>query len=158
MEYSVILDLVNTKSEANDLIKQLDGLIESLYEVKGSVESKMNKNLTQELKEALLKVCRKNKVDLNNAIAFQKFLESLKIAVQKIPLAKLSFAFEPNGDIIKKIASWIAVNLKEKVLIEIEVNPAIIGGLLIEFNGNYKDYSLRNKLSDFFKNRELLLN
>lgn len=151
MDYSVLFDLIITRSEANEVIRQLEALAESLYEIKNSVEENMDKILTQEVKEALRRVCRENGVDFKNVLAFQKFLENLKEALASLPAAKLTFAFEPKAGTVKKIAVWLENNLKEKVLIETEVNPAIVGGLLIEFKGNYKDYSLRNKLEVFFQ-------
>jgi len=151
MNCSALLNLMTTRTEANEITKQLETLTESLYEVKSSVEKNMDKILTQEVKEALKQVCRENEVDFKNVLAFQKFLENLKLTVAALPAARLTFAFEPKASTIKKIGLWMENNLKEKILVETEVNPAIVGGLLIEFNGNYKDYSLREKLSSYFK-------
>ena len=154
--FQEILDLIATKSEANELIKQLDRLIESLYEIKGSVNSKMDNILTQELKEAVLKVCLKNKVNLKSAVTFQKFLEDLKGEIQSLPTATLTFAFQPRGETVKKIAAWTGTNLRKKVLVQIAVEPRIIGGLLVEFEGKYSDHSLRGKLDSYFQKTEVV--
>ena len=70
----------------------------------------------------------------NFLIDLSKFLDG----IEKITL---TLAFVPTAGFQREIAVWLSENLGKKVVADFVVNSEIIGGLIIEYNGKYKDYS-----------------
>ena len=64
----------------------------------------------------------------------------------KLPVLKIHLAFLPTPSFIKELSDWLKRNLKRKVLLDVEVNPAIVGGAILEYKGKYLDLSLRREL------------
>lgn len=59
------------------------------------------------------------------------------------------FVFVPEDAQIKEIGGWLRTNLKNpRLLFQVKVDPALIGGCAIAYKGVFKDYSLRARISD----------
>lgn len=63
--------------------------------------------------------------------------------------------FSPEKEQLKEIGEWMRTNLKNpRLVFDIKVDAALIGGCAIAYKGVYKDYSLRAKIS---ANKEKLI-
>lgn len=54
-----------------------------------------------------------------------------------------------------RLGGWFKKNLGQRVLLEIRFDPSLIGGCALSYRGVYKDFSLRDRLS---QNRKLIFN
>jgi len=75
-----------------------------------------------------------------------KELEETKDELLKLPVLKIQLAFLPTPSFIKELSDWFKKNLKKRVLLDIEVNPTIVGGLILEYKGRYLDLSLKKEI------------
>lgn len=64
----------------------------------------------------------------------------------------LTLAFLPSKSLVKKLALWFKKNFGSKVVLDIQVDPKILGGAILSFNGYYRDFSLKKKLERKLKN------
>ena len=70
------------------------------------------------------------------------FFDELKNYLQKIPQVKLEIAFEPSEDFLLRIKKWFKEENHQEVILDITVNPKIVGGAIIEYQGYFRDFSL----------------
>jgi hypothetical protein len=78
---------------------------------------------------------------------FSSIFENLEIEVNKINPLTIYLAFEPGKPEIEAINSWVRQNLQTKVVIETKLDPSLMGGVALVWNGVYKDYSLKAKIA-----------
>lgn len=125
----------STVDERNRLIDRLTILKKSLYDKSvnaGSIPEEIEKDfLSSESKEAYLK----------------KLIESLN----SLDTVQITIAFDPGPNTIILIKNWLKQNLKKTPLIDLKINPNIIGGVIIVYNGKYADFSVKKKMDNYFK-------
>lgn len=143
----VILENLHTKKQADQFVQNIDSFISSLYR-KGRNTNKLQSVFSLEQSEQILDVMEKQKISINDNDKCQQFFESLMEIVSKINTVELTIAFDPKLSQVQKIANWINNNSKQKLFLNIIVDPKIIGGVQIGLNGMYKDKSLKTKIAN----------
>ena len=83
----------------------------------------------------------------------EKLLFEIKQEISKVKVLKLYLAIDPTPQIIENTSSWVKENLGEDVVLDIERDETILGGAIISFDGQYKDFSLRKTLDEIFKSK-----
>lgn len=74
------------------------------------------------------------------------FFKGIEKILGKIPVLKLKLAFLPTKEFLTKLVDWMGKQTGKKVFFDIEVNEDVIGGCIFEYQGEYRDYSLGEKL------------
>ncbi len=82
-------------------------------------------------------------------------LRSIEEYLKTLPSVHLTIAFHPSREFLKHLASFFN-NLEKKVLLDVYVNPQIVGGVVFEYLGNYRDYSLSRELDSLGKDSTFL--
>lgn len=75
------------------------------------------------------------------------FLEELKKYLLTISQVRIEIAFTPSENFIFKIAEWLKKNLHQKMILDLAINPRIVGGAIIEYQGKYCNFSLVKKIN-----------
>jgi len=152
-----ITNVIKTKADALHFIYKIDEVISDLFNLKIHVEELLEKKLSYTQKQFIVSVAKDNNIALNDAVSFQKFLMKLKEYATSIPDVELSLSFDPSKEIIDSISDWFKTSIKMEVFLDITIDESIMGGVLIGFNGTYKDYSLKKTLKDtIIKNPTIL--
>ena len=105
----------------------------------GSFSSQIKNRVGPSLYLYILSLEKENR--LPAAALLGNFLAGLGRFLDGIDKITLTLAFEPSLDFQKEIALRLEKNLGRKVVSDFIVDEAIIGGLIIEYHGKYKDYS-----------------
>lgn len=128
------LPYLKTKDDAERLLEEVDLLLEVLYEggraFNDSLKGKVRAKIASTLSDTFATDGDREKV-----------LRDLKGFIESLPLVKLSIAIEPRTSTIDKIYSRLQ-NLLGNVLLEITFDPKLIGGVVISYKGEYRDFSL----------------
>jgi F0F1-type ATP synthase delta subunit len=140
-----LTDKIITKEDLISFLDQIEIAKSFLFQrpeislsekLKGKVSESFRKEIANlEEKEKYLSVAE-----------FSEFFDLLKKNLLKIPIVKLEIAFEPRENFISEINEWFKKNLGKKVILDIFVNPKIVGGAKIEYQGKWKNYSLAKKI------------
>lgn len=77
-----------------------------------------------------------SKFDLNDLIKKLKEMEVIRVTL----------AIYPTVSILEIVDKFLRVNLKQKVVIDFDVNKEIIGGMQIIYQGKYCDMSVLQKI------------
>ncbi|CAN5323415.1 hypothetical protein BH10PAT1_BH10PAT1_1840 [soil metagenome] len=142
--YSEITNLILTKDDFNILIRELDLLEESLYEIKNNFDSVLKNSVRSEVSKLI-----------SNAILNQdkaKVLKEIRLEMNQIKFAEIILAKDPSNEFISKISDWLTKLQNRRIAINIKIDQSIIGGAIISFEGKYFDGSLKNKLEKILIN------
>jgi F0F1-type ATP synthase delta subunit len=97
----------------------------------------------------------KKELTLGNVLqALDKLQEELEIE----DTVELTIAFEPSEDFVNKLSKWFSSNVSESVVLNLHVEPELVGGVLINASGNYVDHSVKKKLKTNFAKKATKLN
>jgi hypothetical protein len=135
-----ILDKVITKDDAESLENELEILLNSLYEEKKDFETTLESDVRYWVSELI-------KEELGSGeINPETYIKKLKGELESFKTLKIGLAFEPSLKGIEKFSDWVKKNVGKKVLLDL-YQKQIVGGAIVEFDGEYRDYSLKKKLN-----------
>lgn len=149
-----LLSVIKTKEDKLSFLAQLNNLNQLFYSQGKDIQSFMEV-LPYRKKEKLLSLAKEQGIDMHNNQAIQSFIMQIMQLLQKSKEVNLTIAFEPSEEIITKLSTWFVVNLKKAVILDITVDPTLIGGIIIGYNGFYKDISLKKVLLEKYQQKQL---
>lgn len=77
----------------------------------------------------------------------------LEKKLQSLPEIKLEIAFSPGDDFLNKISQWLEKELGQKIILDITCNPKIVAGAIIEYRGNFRNFSLAKEIDKLISQR-----
>ncbi|MFH0936715.1 MAG: F0F1 ATP synthase subunit delta [Candidatus Daviesbacteria bacterium] len=77
---------------------------------------------------------------------FDKVFDETENEIKKIPELTIFTALELPKEEILKLGSYLRQNFTSHQLMELKVDPDLIGGATLAWQGTLRDYSLRSKL------------
>ena len=132
-----------TRKQANDFSARLSDFAEEVYKTDFNLEKVLIDKLGLEKKEKFMILLRDLNVNTSSQSALKDFIAKLQEQISKIPVLSLTLSFEPKEETLKLINDWIMLSLKRQLLLDISINPDLIAGVVINYNGKFKDYSIR---------------
>ena len=85
----------------------------------------------------------------------QFFFDELKKYLQRIPQVKLEIAFEPSKIFLLRIKKWFKEENHKEVILDVTINPKVVGGAIIEHRGRYRDFALAKKIDESISQKAL---
>lgn len=132
-----------TKSQAVDFSQRLSVVSESIYRVDFDLEKVLQEQFGIEKKDKLISLIRKNKIPPGSSTALAGFLAKLQETISSLPVVTISLAIEPDDEILKTMFDWFPISLKKQVLVDIKIDPKLIAGCSVNYQGKQKDASIR---------------
>jgi F0F1-type ATP synthase delta subunit len=124
-------------------------LLEEISVVEKLIFKKINISLSEKAKENIsekfiekLKELEKEKIISINPENNRIFFEKLKKYLQELNQIKIIIGFQPQKKFIDKVSSWLEKELKQKLILNLILNPEIVAGAIIEYQGKQIDFSL----------------
>lgn len=145
-----IYGLVKTKEEGELLDSEIDLMLDSLFNNSKNFEDLLLKKVRQSTYNAIKPELEQFGTDHTS---IKEFLSKIKYQLKKLKVLEISIAFEPTSKLSNDICSWIKENLGEEFVPDIKIDPTILGGAIIVFEGLYKDYTLKKTLQDTFEKK-----
>lgn len=113
--------------------------------MEGKTEELIKKIRTKEELVFLLEEIARKKIELGKEEIYK-----LEKKLQSLPEIKLKIAFSPDDNFINKIGQWIEKELGQKIILDITVNPKVVAGAIIEYQGNWRDFSSAKEIDRLF--------
>jgi hypothetical protein len=132
-----------TKSEARSFSVRLAKVSGRIFETNFHLEPALSDEFGLQRKELFMTLLHEQNINLDKPSAIKDFLTLLQNQINAMPVLSLSIACEPNEMTLKTLSDWFLLSLKRQVLFDITVEPSLIAGLAIHYNGKYLDYSIR---------------
>lgn len=93
--------------------------------------------------------------DRPTKVVVQESLSLLRKTLDEVNSFKIALAFKPSKKFINRIAQWVKTNFGEKIVLDIDYEKNLLGGVVVSFNGKYADYSLEKALPEAIKKMNL---
>jgi len=77
----------------------------------------------------------------------EEFLNGLRKELEVLKVMRLELAYRPSAEDAAFYHDWVLGNLGEGILLDFFLEPEVIAGAVISFEGKYFDYSVKRKLS-----------
>ena len=130
--------------------QELVYLLDDISQAKDLIYKQSNKKLSEKVKnvvsEDLRKIIKNQEGNLNTREEQEEFLNQLKSQLQSVPQIKLTLAFSPSDSFLNDISQWLENETGEHTIIDLTVNPEIVGGAIIEYDGHYLNFGLDKKI------------
>ena len=136
-------DFFITKKQANDFIESLNNIIDQLFEVNFNLETSLTNEFGIDKKDKFMNLLRDLKMNNSSNEAIKELLLGFQDTVRNLPVLNLTIAYEPNESSLKAFLEWFLYTLKKQFLIDIQIDKKLIAGATINFNGKFKDYSIK---------------
>lgn len=75
-------------------------------------------------------------------------LKEIEAYLNSLTLVRLTLAFKPRRDFLVKLVSFFNQNGARKVVLDIYSRAEIVAGVVLEYQGNYRDYSIAHDLDN----------
>lgn len=159
--YEELLRGLLTKEDVMAFHDQIESLENSLFypestshsmaaETKEPFVKALETQLPYEKKERLIAFVQKSDIDPESMTAIRSLFAEIKEYLLKIPVISLSLAFDPDEASLKKIVQAINDYTPEFTVVDLNINKQLLGGALIEWDGNYRDYTVKKRLHEYF--------
>jgi len=150
-----ILEYIKTIDQLEDFSLEIDTVLSGLFKTGNkNIDEVLGKTVGESTADTLRKIIKKNKIDSLDYSSLDKLLNNLKEELKKIKVLKISLAIDPSKEQIEHIFNWVKENLGEGIILDIDKDESMLGGAVISFNGQYKDFSLKRALEKIFKNKK----
>lgn len=134
------------------MLDKLEQLEQSVFSVKVPFEQQVHDLFSLPIAESILATAASSKVSSSDSTAIQNFIRGLQSEIKGLPTVTLRLAFSPSNDLLRDTSMWFDNMCGMKIITTYQVDPSLLGGVAIELNGKYLDYSVKKlideKLSD----------
>jgi F0F1-type ATP synthase delta subunit len=143
MEQVDLSDFFSTKYQAADFSARLSVIKEKLYEINFNLDKGLAKQFGSAKKDKFLTLLRNQGVEFDSAEELSITISRLQEHISKMPTVTLTLAIEPEEETLKATSDWFMLNLNKQVLIEFQVDPNIIAGAVVSYQGRQLDASIK---------------
>jgi len=153
MRNDKLLQNIITKRDAQRLLEEIEIIRKGLFEAgEGALESLLKNKVRAETAEVIRETFSKADLDKKG------YLDKVEELIMKMPNVSFILAFEPSEGAVERFYSKVSEATGKRVLLDIVYEPQIIGGVVIIFNGRYRDYSFKKIFElEFEKGRDKIL-
>lgn len=149
MNNQKLLESIVTDEQRQVVLHKLDTLIVDLFRLSPeSKEFNLEKYLQDhagiEFTQLIQNLAEDNKIDPRDLQQIKNLLSTLRQNLAQLKIFKIILAIDPDKDFALKLSNWVHEHINKDVIVEIEVNPIILGGSIIIFDGKYFNNSLSN--------------
>lgn len=120
-----------TKNQVDVLKQEIDILISNKYQSK---------------KNDLVRDSTLRELESRSAGKREDALENWKLELENLRELHLTLASEPTRTNIQTYGNWAKKNLGEDVILDINIDPKLIAGAQIIWNGKYQDHAYVQRL------------
>lgn len=146
MEHIDLTDFFQTRQAALDFKSRLSTISEMVYKSDFNFEKALMEQIGIQKKDKFLNILRDNNVSVESTTAIKSFINNLQEKISALPVFTIKLAFEPKEQTLKAISEWFILNTKKQVLLDIKVDPKILAGCDISFNGEFLSFSKKPML------------
>jgi hypothetical protein len=157
--YDKILTVVRTVRERDTTREQCEGFLKLLYtNQKGTLQTLLTYSFSDEMCAILLSMLKDAGISEDYKMKIQNFIIALSEYLETLPILTLTLSFSPTKDTLLTFCDWARQNLDTRTLIAYHTDETLFAGAIVEFNGVYKEFSLREIIPQYIQtNRDVLL-
>jgi F0F1-type ATP synthase delta subunit len=136
---------------------ELEKLKVDLYEIRGNIDEKLAHNFSGVQAEGWKRLFVAEDVGQDDPTQYLRCVKEVERILDDLPRVTLVLAQNMPHRIVRRISDWFASNFRKRVILDIQVDPENLGGVVVLDKGHYHDYSLTRKLEEMAEKGELQL-
>jgi F0F1-type ATP synthase delta subunit len=150
--FQSFLSQLKTTDDVDRVSEALSHITTSLYKTSTkSIEEKMDEFLPSHVSQAIKEEMQTRQIQSTNIEEVKRLFSDLKVLLRTLSTVSLTLAFDPPQNTIDALAESVKQTFGSEAVIEISIQPHILGGALIVAYGRYIDKSLKRKLDILFE-------
>lgn len=140
----IFLQDIYILSDFHALINELEKISEKEFTNENNLEQILDKEISYRTREKVLQ-----NFDIKNNFLknLQVLIEDLKEYISSTPKAEFTLAINPSHELIEEISLWLENTVGKKIIFDIKYDRHIYAGVIIGFNGNYRNFTLRDYIN-----------
>lgn len=151
-DFTAIFENIFTVSDARYLIEDLTALSEEVFQSnKETNTQKIASVLPFAVSEKISRYCHDHQISLDDPSKLASFFENLTRTITALPVMTLYVAFLPTEYFVAQLSGVVSRYCGQKVLLEIVTEKHLVGGAIIAWKGIYKDYSVRKRIDEQYR-------
>jgi F0F1-type ATP synthase delta subunit len=150
--FSFLEERIFEKEDLISILKEISQLEQLVFKSQAPLSKKSEKTKERILHQFFLKLEERGEIGLDQKEQFD-FLEELKKWLKELPILKLEIAFSPSKKLIERISQWLKKEVGKKVILDVYINPKIVGGAILEYGGKFANFSLAKEIEKIFSQK-----
>lgn len=146
-----IANFLTTKEDLEKFLDELDFVISQIFKNPEISLSQKTKGKIQDWFFESIKEWEEKEFKGKTENELQIFFSEIKEKILKLPQVKVSLAFCPNREFLKNLSLWFEKNFSQKFILDLKVDPKILGGIVFEISGKVFDFSLKRKIKELIE-------
>jgi len=138
---------ISTKSDLIYYLEEISKAQEAIFEEPNIALSEKLEGEVDRTIEELIKN-QEARGRLKSRSEQSEFLKEVKNNLQELPDVKLTIAFSPSPEFLDEINAWLKNQIGEELVLDITVEPEIVGGAIVEYKGRYFSFRLDKKIDE----------
>lgn len=147
-EFSIFASSITDTKILYLLIDKLRAISKELYHNQEGTITQKVKNINPSL-VAIFNYLEQNGLEPTGDAAQKDYLENIIKYLQRLPIVKITTAFEPDDTFSTRLNEVITNLINKKIVLDITVNHHIVAGIILEYNGKFADYSYEQATDKF---------
>ncbi len=145
MEQLDLSDFFKTKGQALDFSMRLAIISQKIFETNFDLRKELMEQFGIKKTDKFFSLLRDNKINESSPESVKEFCNIIQLKMSALSVMTLKLALEPREQALQALSQWFVVNINKQVIFDISVDPTLIGGAAIYFNGKYLDFSVKTK-------------
>ena len=145
-------EFFNTKAEANDFLSRLTTISDKIFQTNFDLGKALTEQFGINKSDRVLSLLRENNINSESLASVKSFLQKMQENISSLPVLSLTVAFEPREQTLKALSEWFFINMKKQVVFDITVDPRLVAGAALTFNGKFFDFSIRPVVEKILQN------
>lgn len=135
-------------SDREKLIDQIEMVRREIFAVSNSetLEQTLKKQLSESRAKEFFLYLSKYKKNIYDGHIIEEILESLRGKAMDLDVVRLSLAIDMSRSEISELHTKLTEQLNQRVLLDVHIEPSLLAGLRLEYNGVYLDLSLSTRI------------
>ena len=140
---------IKTLPDMQNFAAEIETVKESLFEEKR--RDQIFQSISAKNADIIREILKKEHIDCKNNKQAQDALNELIAKIKSLKIVKLYLAFSPSQNLTDDIFNWVSDKLGKGIILDIEEEPTILGGAIVEYNGKHIDYSLKKQIEEAYE-------
>ena len=133
-----LISKIRTVEEKEKLVEEIKLLNESIYIDKGfGFNSVLKNKIRSWVSDFFFEEFAKENIDK------EVYLKELLRIINSLKEVGLRLAFEPSSNAVDRFLGYLRNATGENIILNLSIDPQIIGGVQIIFNGEFRDFSFK---------------
>lgn len=147
-----LIQKIRTTSELAQVRECFERFLDTFLSLKSEEEKgKIFQDLPKELSSLLISTFAPIQITPENYVTTKQQIDSATDKLRTCKTIHMTIAFKPDEATITLFSDWIKKNVSPTLLLELNYDATIVGGVQLIAGGVFKDYSVRKNLANRFQ-------